>query len=125
MKKTLFAIVIILALFLIPDKQPAYSWGFFAHKKINRMAIFTLPDEMIGFYKQHIEYITEHAVDPDKRRYANEDEAPRHYIILIIMENILLILSRIGGKKLLLNTLKILLKHMELFLGTSKKWFIV
>ena len=35
---------------------------------------------MIGFYKHHIEYISEHAVDPDKRRYANPDEAPRHYI---------------------------------------------
>ncbi len=65
---------------LITNKQPAYSWGFFAHKKINRMAVFTLPDGMIGFYKEHIEYISEHAVDPDKRRYANEDEAPRHYI---------------------------------------------
>lgn len=63
--------------------QPAmYSWGFFGHKKINRMAVFTLPPEMIGFYKNNIEYITEHAVDPDKRRYAVEGEAPRHYIDL-------------------------------------------
>lgn len=63
--------------------QPAmYSWGFFGHKKINRMAVFTLPPEMIGFYKKNIEYITEHAVDPDKRRYAVEGEAPRHYIDL-------------------------------------------
>ena len=44
------------------------------------MAVFTLPPEMIGFYKKNIEYITEHAVDPDKRRYASENEAPRHYI---------------------------------------------
>jgi len=44
------------------------------------MAVFTLPSEMMGFYKQHIEYISEHAVDPDKRRYAAEDEAARHYI---------------------------------------------
>lgn len=27
-----------------------------------------------------MEYITEHAVDPDKRRYAIAEEAPRHYI---------------------------------------------
>ncbi len=57
-----------------------YSWGFFGHQKINRMAVFTLPPEMIQFYKKNIEYITEHAVDPDKRRYAIEGEAPRHYI---------------------------------------------
>ncbi|MDX1652102.1 MAG: zinc dependent phospholipase C family protein [Brumimicrobium sp.] len=55
-------------------------WGFFGHKRINRIAVFTLPPEMFGFYKEHIEYITEHAVDPDKRRYAVEGEAPRHYI---------------------------------------------
>lgn len=35
---------------------------------------------MIGFYKKNIDYITDHAVDPDKRRYSNKDEAPRHYI---------------------------------------------
>lgn len=57
-----------------------YFWGFYGHRRINRMAVFTLPPEMIGFYKKHIEFITEHAVDPDKRRYAVEDEGPRHYI---------------------------------------------
>lgn len=55
-------------------------WGFYGHKKINRLAVFTLPKGMFSFYKKHIEYITEHAVDPDKRRYAVEGEAPRHYI---------------------------------------------
>jgi len=55
-------------------------WGFFGHRKINRMAVFTLPPEMIGFFKKNIEYITEHSVDPDKRRYATKHEAVRHYI---------------------------------------------
>lgn len=81
MKKTFVLIVLFSVLLFIFEKhETAYSWGFFAHKKINRMAVFTLPEGMIGFYKQHIEYISEHAVDPDKRRYANPDEAPRHYI---------------------------------------------
>jgi hypothetical protein len=44
------------------------------------MAVFTLPIELIGFYKKNIEYMTEHAVDPDKRRYATKHEAVRHYI---------------------------------------------
>ncbi len=56
------------------------EWGFFGHRRINRMAVFTLPPEMIIFYKKHIEYITDHAVDPDKRRYATRHEAVRHYI---------------------------------------------
>lgn len=58
------------------------SWGFYAHQQINRLAIFTLPPEMIGFYKQHIRYLTESAVNPDKRRYIMQGEAPRHYIDL-------------------------------------------
>ena len=57
-----------------------FSWGFFGHKLINRMAVFTLPPEMVGFYKKHIDFISEHAVDPDKRRYGVKGEAERHYI---------------------------------------------
>lgn len=63
-----------------PDAIPEKRWGFYAHKKINRLAVYTLPPEMFGFYKYHIQYITEHAVDPDARRYVVEGEAPRHYI---------------------------------------------
>ena len=44
------------------------------------MAAFTLPPEMIGFYKRHIEYITDHATDPDSRRSVIPEEAARHYI---------------------------------------------
>ena len=60
------------------------EWGFFGHRRINRLAIFTLPPEMIGFFKSHIDYVTDHAVDPDKRRYATKHEAVRHYIDLDI-----------------------------------------
>jgi hypothetical protein len=35
---------------------------------------------MMRLYKQHIDFISEHAVDPDKRRHAMSEEAPRHYI---------------------------------------------
>jgi hypothetical protein len=57
-----------------------FTWGFFAHQRINRLAVFILPPEMISFYKKNMEYITEAAVNPDKRRMAVPDEAPRHYI---------------------------------------------
>lgn len=60
------------------------SWGFFAHRRINRLAVFTLPTEMIGFYKQNIVYLTENAINPDRRRYAIDEEAARHYIDLDI-----------------------------------------
>jgi hypothetical protein len=35
---------------------------------------------MMVFYKQHIGFLSEHAVDPDKRRYAVKEEGPRHFI---------------------------------------------
>ena len=65
---------------LIPCILLFSSWGFFAHQKINKLAVFTLPKDLIGFYKNNIIYVTEHAVDPDKRRYADSLEAPRHYL---------------------------------------------
>jgi hypothetical protein len=63
------------------------SWGFFAHQHINRFAVFTLPKGMIRFYKFNINYISDHAVDPDKRRYADTAEAPRHYLDVELYEN--------------------------------------
>ena len=58
----------------------AFGWGFWAHQRINRLAVFTLPPELFGLYKHNIDYLTEHAVDPDKRRYAVDGEAARHFI---------------------------------------------
>jgi len=63
------------------------SWGFFAHQHINRYAVFTLPKGMIRFYKVNIDYISDHAVDPDKRRYADTAEAPRHYLDVELYED--------------------------------------
>ena len=56
------------------------SWGFYAHYRINRLAVFTLPKGMAGFYRANIEYITEHAISADKRRYVDSTEAPRHFL---------------------------------------------
>ncbi|MDR6193822.1 zinc dependent phospholipase C family protein [Siphonobacter sp. SORGH_AS_0500] len=58
----------------------AFSWGFYAHQRINRLAIFTLPPEMARFYKKHLVYLMENSVNPDKRRYAVVGEAARHYL---------------------------------------------
>jgi hypothetical protein len=58
------------------------EWGFFGHKRINRMATLTLPPQMMVFFKPNIDYLTDHAADPDMRRYAVSWEAPRHYIDL-------------------------------------------
>lgn len=58
------------------------EWGFFGHRRLNRLAVFTLDQDMMPFFRSHIEWLTEHAVDPDKRRYASKHEAVRHYIDL-------------------------------------------
>jgi len=77
-KKILFCFLIFILVFGI--NNDCFSWGFWAHKKINHQAVFTLPAEMLVFYKNHIDYITKHAIDPDKRRYLNKNENPRHFI---------------------------------------------
>lgn len=77
--KTYFKIFFLTGLVTL---STGFTWGFFAHQQINRLAVFTLPSEMMGFYKKNITYITEAAVNPDKRRYSIVDEAARHYIDL-------------------------------------------
>ena len=76
--KTAIKIFFIISLLL--SYHPCFCWGFFAHEKINYYAVFLLPPEMMAFYKPHIDFLREHAVDPDKRRYVLPEEGPRHYI---------------------------------------------
>jgi len=72
---------VLLIILAIPTRN-LNGWGFAAHKQINRSAVFLLPGEMFGFYKENIDFLTEHAVDADKRRHGVEGEAPKHYIDL-------------------------------------------
>ena len=74
--KSIFFLSVLLLAF-VPHKS---KWGFYGHKTINKMAVFSLPKEMFAFYKSNIDFITDHAVDPDKRRYIVKEEACRHYI---------------------------------------------
>lgn len=68
-------------LMLLPSHQTE-AWGFWAHRQINRVAVFTLPEDMFPFFRHHVEYLTKHATDPDSRRSVDPEEAPRHYIDL-------------------------------------------
>ena len=62
--------------------QVVFAWGFYGHKMVNRLAVFSLPPEMFALYKANIDYLTENSVNPDKRRYSDTAEACRHYIDL-------------------------------------------
>ena len=64
--KTVFIVLLLGGLLQSSTKKSdKVNWGFFGHKRINRIAVFTLPAPMFGFYKEHIEFLTDHAVDPD------------------------------------------------------------
>ena len=56
------------------------SWGFHAHRTINRSAVYVLPSEMNVFFLDHIKEIEERSVLADKRRYTDTTEACKHYI---------------------------------------------
>ena len=71
--------VILLTLFFCLVHHSIYTWGFFAQYKINKMAVFTLPESMNTFFFNH-QLIEDNAVSADKRRYTDINEAPRHYI---------------------------------------------
>ena len=75
-----YARPLLLTCLLTVSFLPAYCWGFFGHKKINNYAVFLLPPEMMLLYKPNIGFLTEHAVDPDMRRYAVKEEGTRHYL---------------------------------------------
>ena len=72
------ALIVGFCLLLISHKS--YCWGFFGHQKINYFSVFLLPPEMMVLYKPNIQFLTDHSVDPDKRRYAVASEAPKHFI---------------------------------------------
>ncbi len=73
----------IVILLLCTVTQTVYGWGFLAHKTINRQAVYLLPNNsLFAFFKTNIDYLSENAVNADKRRYTQENEACRHYIDL-------------------------------------------
>lgn len=66
---------------------PNDDWGFFGHKKINELAIYTLPNEMRVFYQAHAQEIIEWSVAPDQRRYVIAEEGMKHYIDLDLYDS--------------------------------------
>ena len=77
MKKS---VLLLLALGLILMAHGAQAWGFFGHRLLNRLAVYTLPPAMIGFYKANIDYLTTNATRPDSRRTVVPGEAPKHFL---------------------------------------------
>ncbi|MDO7850346.1 zinc dependent phospholipase C family protein [Hymenobacter convexus] len=78
MKKYGYFLLICLPLVFVAHR--AQAWGFFGHRLLNRLAVYTLPPGMIGFYKANIDYLTVNATRPDSRRTVVPDEAPKHFL---------------------------------------------
>jgi hypothetical protein len=73
------ALALILVGLTLPA-SPAHAWGFFGHRLLNRLAVYTLPPEMLPFFKANIDYLTINATRPDSRRTVVPTEAPRHFM---------------------------------------------
>jgi len=64
----------------IIHREQCFAWGFYMHRQINYHAVFLLPPEMMLLYKNNIDFLSDHAVDPDKRRYIIASEGAHHFI---------------------------------------------
>ena len=78
MKKYVHLLLICLPLLFVA--RQAQAWGFFGHRLLNRLAVYTLPPAMVGFYKTNIEYMTTNATRPDSRRMVVPGEASKHFL---------------------------------------------
>ncbi|MFD1873644.1 zinc dependent phospholipase C family protein [Hymenobacter bucti] len=65
---------------LLGSINSARAWGFYGHRLLNRLAVYTLPPEMLPFFKANIDYLTTNATRPDSRRTVVPTEAPRHFL---------------------------------------------
>lgn len=66
-KRLIILLLLALCATALPLASAGFRWGFFAHRKINRTAVFTLPAPMQRFYKNNLDYLTERAVSADKQ----------------------------------------------------------
>ncbi len=57
----------------------AWSWGGATHKVINKEAVKHLPSSLT-FFLNNVQWISDHAVDPDNRKGSDPTEAPKHFI---------------------------------------------
>ncbi|AHJ96540.1 zinc dependent phospholipase C family protein [Hymenobacter swuensis] len=75
MKKLLLALLIVL---LCPVLSP--GWGFFGHRTITQLAVYSLPSPMRGFYYRNMVKLVKLSTAPDERRDQDPLEAGRHFI---------------------------------------------
>lgn len=68
------------ALVFLLTPRNGLSWGFWAHRAINRAAVNLLPSDLKPFFEFYKDSLTSHAVDADTRRFSDRNEGFYHYI---------------------------------------------
>lgn len=56
------------------------SWGFFVHETATQLAVYQLPKPLLRFFFINIDALTANSIRPDKRRYTDKEENPKHFI---------------------------------------------
>ncbi|MEY4647174.1 MAG: hypothetical protein RIQ98_1010, partial [Bacteroidota bacterium] len=56
------------------------SWGFLAHKTLQQISIYQLPDDLAGYFYANQYYIVQQSVRPDVRRRDDKSEDAKHYL---------------------------------------------
>ena len=75
MKKLLVTLFIVL---LCPVLSP--GWGFFGHRTITQLAVYSLPSAMRPFYYRNMLKLVKLSTAPDERRDQDPGEASKHFI---------------------------------------------
>jgi hypothetical protein len=56
------------------------SWGFLAHKTLQQVSIYQLPDGLASYFYANQEYVVQQSIRPDVRRKDDKLEDPKHYL---------------------------------------------
>ncbi len=58
------------------------SWGFYVHETATQLAVYELPKPLQRFFFSNIDSAVANAIRPDKRRFSDKEEVPKHFIDL-------------------------------------------
>lgn len=56
------------------------SWGYYVHETATQLAVYKLPAPLRHFFYSEMDTLTAYSTRPDKRRFYDRNEAPRHFI---------------------------------------------
>lgn len=69
-----------LFLLLIPFTLLISSWGFLAHKTLQQISIYSLPEPLGAYFFANQEYLVNQSIRPDVRRNEDKTEDVKHYL---------------------------------------------